>query len=170
MSISKIDKKFISTRPIICQLLAMIPDEIFDAVVQECKSDRYFKRMKSREHFICMFYAVLTRHSSLRETCKHIALSSYKLVWAGLKQLPCRNTLSDANRKRDSGFFAGLYGRLYEHFKAELKAQLMPIGGEVAPADVEVFDATNITLFKEILKGAGRIQGRKKEGPKPLPQ
>ena len=66
MIISKIDKKFISTRPIICQLLAIIPDEIFDEVVQECKSDRYFKRMKTRDHFICMFYAVLTRHSSLR--------------------------------------------------------------------------------------------------------
>lgn len=168
MSTAKIDKKFISPRPIICQLLAMIPDEIFSSQVEECKSDKYYKRMKTRDHFICMFYAVLTRQSSLREICKNIALSSYKLVSAGLKQLPCRSTLSDANKNRDSEFFSRLYGRLYQHFKPQLKAQVMAIGGEVDPNEVEVFDSTTITLFKEILKGAGRKphKGKKKGGAK----
>lgn len=172
MSTAKIDKKFISPRPIICQLLAMIPDEIFDTEVEACKSDRYSKRMKTRDHFICMFYAVLTRHSSLREICKNIALSSFKLVSAGLSQLPCRSTLSDANRKRDSVFFSRLYGRLYQHFKSRLKAQIMLIGGEVDPNDVEVFDSTTLTLFKEILKGAGRNphEGKKKGGAKVFTQ
>lgn len=40
------------------------------------------------------------------------------------------------------------------------------IGGEIDFKDVDAFDATTITLFKAILKGAGRnsINGRKKEG------
>jgi len=146
----------------------MIPKELFDQAVDECQANRYSKRMKARDHFICMFYGVLTGHSSLRGICKNIALSSYKLISAGLKRLPCKSTLSDANRRRDCSFFSTLYYRLYQHYQTQLKAQVMPIGGEVDPFDVEVFDSTTITLFKEILKGAGRTphKGKKKGGAK----
>ena len=124
--------------------------------------------MKTRDHFICLFYAVLTRNSSLREVCKNITLIARKLIYVGLKQLPCRSTLSDANRKRDSRFFAALYMGLYFHYQTSLKKHLLEIGGEVDPSAVEVFDSTTITLFKDILKGAGRnaIDGKKKGGIK----
>jgi hypothetical protein len=97
-----------------------------------------------------------------------ITLIGKKLLYVGLKQLPCRSTLSDANRNRDSQFFASLYFSLYLHYKAAIKANWLPIGGEVDPSEVEVFDSTTITLFKEILKGAGRnpIGGKKKGGIK----
>jgi hypothetical protein len=36
----------------------------------------------------------------------------------GLKQLSCRSTLSDANRNRDSQFFASLYFSLYLHYSS----------------------------------------------------
>ena len=44
------------------------------------------------------------------------------------------------------------------HYKAFLHNHSfgLAIGGEVDAANVEVFDSTTITLFKEILKGAGR--------------
>ncbi|MEY3451734.1 MAG: hypothetical protein RL711_1560, partial [Bacteroidota bacterium] len=61
-----------------------------------------------------------------------------------------------------------IYYLLYQHYKHYLVAvhfSLM-IGGEIDFKDVDAFDATTITLFKAILKGAGRnsINGRKKEG------
>ncbi|OYX13057.1 MAG: transposase [Algoriphagus sp. 32-45-6] len=161
-------QNFLSGHPIIAQLLSLIPREVFNLVVEEQNSDRYYKKLKSIDHFICMFYAVLTRNSSLREVCKNISLIAQKLIPFGIKQLPAKSTLSDANRKRDSGMFALLYSKLYAYYKTSLSGNWLDIGGEVDPSQVEVFDSTTVTLFKEILKGAGRnpLGGKKKGGAK----
>jgi hypothetical protein len=160
----QVKNKFLSGQPIIVQLLSLIPDYLFKEVVSQTNSDRYYKKMKSRDHFICLFYATLTRNGSLREVCKNIAFIAKKLLYVGFRQLPFRSTLSDANRKRDSSFFGTLYNSLYLHYKDVLKTNWMPIGKEIATFKIEVFDSTTITLFKEILKGAGRspIEGKKK--------
>lgn len=162
------NKKFQSGQPIIVQLISLIPNEVFAQATADTQADRYYKQMKAKDHFICLFYAVLTRNSSLREVCKNITLIARKLLYVGLKQLPCKSTLSDANRNRDSQFFASLYMGLYLHYKTSLKTNWGLIGEEVEPGEVEVFDSTTITLFKDILKGAGRnpLEGKKKGGIK----
>ena len=58
---------FSSGHTIIAQLLSLIPKEIFKEVIEQEGSDRYYKKLKSTDHFIYMFYAVLTRNGSLRE-------------------------------------------------------------------------------------------------------
>ncbi len=161
-------QKFLSGHPIVAQLLSLVPMEIFNEVVEQENSDRYYKKLKSIDHFICMFYAVLTRNSSLREVCKNISLIAQKLIPFGIKQLPAKSTLSDANRRRDSNMFALLYSKLYKYYKTSLTGNWLDIGGEVDPGQVEVFDSTTVTLFKDILKGAGRnpLYGKKKGGAK----
>jgi hypothetical protein len=163
---------FSSGHPIIAQLLSLIPTEIFKEVIEQEGSDRYYKKLKTTDHFICMFYAVLTRNGSLREVCKNISFIAQKLIPFGIKQLPARSTLSDANRKRSHTFFQQLYLRLYMHYRISLQGNWLDIGGEVDPGKVEVFDSTTITLFKEVLKGAGRnpLQGKKKGGAKVFTQ
>lgn len=164
----QVKHNFLSGHPIVAQLLSLVPKEIFDQVVDQENSDRYYKKLKTVDHFICMFYAVLTRNSSLREVCKNIGLIILKLIPFGIKQLPAKSTLSDANRKRDHKVFAVLYSKLYGHYRASLQGNWLNIGGEVDPSRVEVFDSTTVTLFKEILKGAGRnpLSGKKKGGAK----
>lgn len=159
---------FLSGHPIIAQLLSLIPKGLFNEVVEQQNADRYYKKLKSIDHFICMFYAVLTRNGSLREVCKNISLIAQKLIPFGIKQLPAKSTLSDANRKRDANLFAVLYSKLYQYYKTSLSGNWLELGGEVDPARVEVFDSTTVTLFKEILKGAGRnpLCGKKKGGAK----
>ena len=102
-------KKFHSGKPIICQLLSLVPDSVFKDTIKKTGSDHYYKQMKSKDHFVCLFYAVLTGNGSLREVCKNIMLLGKKLMYYGLSQIPCKSTLSDANRNRDSQFFASLY-------------------------------------------------------------
>lgn len=163
-------KEFTSGQPIIGQLISLIPSEIFSKASLLSNSDSKFHKMSAKVHFICLFYAVLTKNSSLREVCKNITLVGRKLISYGLDILPCRSTLSDANRKRGSDYFAQIYKLLFEHYKEYLneKQFSLPIGGEVETSKIEVFDSTTITLFKEILKGAGRnsIDGKKKGGIK----
>ena len=146
-------KKFLTGQPIICQLLSLIPDSVFEETVQQTGADRYYKNMKSKDHFLCLFYTVLTGKGGLREVCKNIMMLGNKLIYQGLSQMPCRSTLSDANVKRDSKFFGALYLNLHVHYKAFLHNHSfgLAIGGEVDAANVEVFDSTTITLFKEIL-------------------
>lgn len=157
-------------QPIICQLLSFIPEELFKESVEETKANYCFKKMLAKEHFVCLFYAVLTRNSSLREICKQIILLGKSLSYIGFKKIPKKSTLSDANKLRSHLFFQNLYMRLYKRYKPYLNATtfFLPIGGEVDPKKVEVFDSTTISLFKEILKGAGRnaINGKKKGGIK----
>lgn len=164
----QVNNSFLSGHPIIVQLLSLVPKEILNQTVEEESADRYYKKLKTGDHFICMFYAVLTRNSSLREVCKNIGMIITKLVPFGMRQLPARSTLSDANRKRSHKVFAVMYAKLYLYYKTSLQGNWLDIGGEVDPGRVEVFDSTTVTLFKEILKGAGRtpLNGKKKGGAK----
>lgn len=165
------DNKFFNAGlPILGQLLNFIPENIFSDVVKEHNSDKYYKKFTTREHFVCMFYAVLTRNSSLRDVCKNILLFGKKLFQLGVNHLPYRSTLSDANLNRSHRVFASIYYKLYKHYLPYLKDKSfsLPIGGEIDSSKVEIFDSTTISLFKEILKGAGRncIDGKKKGGIK----
>jgi hypothetical protein len=163
-------QKIKAGQPIICQLLSFIPNEVFKKAVEKTNANYYYKKMLAKDHFVCLFYAVVTRNASLREVCQQIILLGNSLVYCGLKQIPKRSTFSDANKERSEKFFQQLYFNLYSHYKSYLNTSTfsLPIGGEVAAEKVEVFDSTTITLFKEILKGAGRnaINGKKKGGMK----
>jgi len=54
--------KFHSGKPVICQLLSFVPDLIFTETIKVTGFDHYYKQMKSKDHFVCLFYAVLTRN------------------------------------------------------------------------------------------------------------
>ena len=163
-------QKIKAGQPILCQLLSFIPEDIFQKAQQKTMANHYYKKMLAKDHFVCLFYSVVTRNTSLREVCKQIVLLGNSLIYCGVKQVPKRSTLSDANNERGHGFFQELYVNLYKHYKSYLNTTTfsLPIGGEVAGEKIEVFDSTTITLFKQILKGAGRnsVNGKKKGGIK----
>ncbi len=159
-----------SGQPIICQLFQLIPDSVFRKVTEDTGANHYYKKMLAKDHFVCLFYAVLTRSASLREVCQQMIVLGRSLKVLGMKDLPHRSTLSDANCNRTSKFFEQLYLELFKHYKDYLQQTnfILPIGGEVDASRVEIFDSTTITLFKDILKGAGRkpVNGAKKGGLK----
>jgi hypothetical protein len=72
--------------PIFAQLLSLFPKEIFEGVIEQEGSDRYFKKLKTMDHFIIMFYAVLTKNGSLREVCKNIGMIILKLIPFGMEK------------------------------------------------------------------------------------
>jgi hypothetical protein len=55
-----------SRLPPIAQLLSLITEKVFGKTTTT-QSDRYDKQMKSKDYFICLYYAVLTRNSGLRD-------------------------------------------------------------------------------------------------------
>lgn len=83
----------------------------------------------------------MTKNSSLRKVFKNIGVIITKLIPFGMKLLPARSPLSDANRKRIYRLFEQLYKELYSYYKTSLVGNWLDISGEVDPNRVDVFDS-----------------------------
>ena len=97
-------KKIKAGQPIICLLMSFIPDQVFTTALQATHANHYYKKVLAEDHFLCLFYAVVTRSTSLREACKQIILPGNSLSYCGVKQIPKKSTLSDANNNRSHEF------------------------------------------------------------------
>ena len=161
---------FSSTHTVLGQLLSFIPREIFQKCVEESQSNKWYKKLKSWDHFVLMFYAVLTGGSSIRDVIKNFTLMGSKLQHCGVFTIPKRSTISDANARRKPDVFAMLCFHLYIHYKDILSDSYVSqwVTREISIDQVEIFDSTTITLFKEVFQGCGRLpeNGRKKGGIK----
>lgn len=156
--------------PILGQLLSFIPRELFKESVEEYRSDKWYKQVRTWDQFVFMLYGVLTGSSTLREIIKNFMLMGDKLNHCGIFRVPKRSSVSDANSRRGADVFGHLYMLLYGHYKEYLSDSYLSlkINGEVDPGAVEVFDSTVVSLFREVFKACGRLpgDGRKKGGLK----
>ncbi len=109
-----------SGQPVLAQLVGLISKPSFTYLVKEQDADRYCKRCKSWQHFICMLYCIMNNCTSLLEVTQGIAAYRDKLNHLGVTYTSPRSTLSDANCKRDESFFAAVYAKLYRHYKGTL--------------------------------------------------
>ena len=128
-------------------------------------SDRYYKRFKTYDHLVTMIFATLSGSSSLREVSSIMLACEGKINHLGLSNYPKRSTLSDANKKRSSSVFAAIYQSIYnqyKHFLSDSNPRTLPL------KDLKIVDSSTISLFSDVLKGAGRnpLEGKKKGGIK----
>jgi hypothetical protein len=82
-----------------------------------------------------------------------------------LNHIPKKSTLADANKRRDAEVFGEIYNQLlkkYSHVFSDSRVR------DVINKQIEKFDSTTISLFKDILKCVGRNpkNGKKKGGIK----
>jgi transposase len=156
---------FFSGQPILGQLIGLIPEALITKLVGLHNSDRYYKSFKSRDHLISMLYACFHACTSLREVTTGLEASYNKLRHLGIKTIPRRSTLSDANSQRAIGFFEDLYKELYELYYGRLPDSRP---GRSIESRLFIMDSTTVTLFSEIMKGVGGygVDGRRKGGVK----
>lgn len=155
---------FFSGQPIFGQLLKHIPSTLICEVVRECDGDRYYKQFKTWDHLVTMLYAVFNHCSCLREVTTGLLAEENKIQHLGLKTHPRRSTISDANSHRNPEIFEKIYYglvRMYRSFLSDSRPKSKA-------NKVYLIDSTTISLFKEILKAAGRPKndGRHKGGIK----
>jgi hypothetical protein len=159
-----------SGQPFLGQLLSFFPRNIFEMVVLKYNSDLNHGTVSTWDQFVFMLYGILTGHSSLREIGLNLTLMGDGLAQCGVKSVPARSSISDANRDRNANVFGDLYLSLLQHFSEELSDSYlhMVINGEIDPKSVEIFDSTTISLFKDVYKNCGRLpeNGKKKGGIK----
>jgi hypothetical protein len=157
--------KHFTGQPILAQLLDFIPPSLVQRTARELKSDRYVKHFGAYEHLVTMLFAVLNRCSSLREVVTGMQACSGRLQHLGLGCTPRRSTLADANARRDATFFERLYHGLYGLHYGGLPDSLPKKG---VLERLFIIDSTTISLFSEVLQGAGSYghNGKKKGGVK----
>ncbi|MDD4149889.1 MAG: IS4 family transposase, partial [Bacteroidales bacterium] len=129
------------------------------------KSDRYVKKFKTKDHLISMVFCAFAKCSSLREVSGAMLGLAGKTKHFQLNYIPRKSTLADANKRRDSDVFGQIYNKLlkqYSHVFSDSRVK------DVINKQIEIFDSTTISLFKDILKCVGRNpqNGKKKGGIK----
>ena len=147
------------------QLISLIDSGIISRVSQTFHADRYIKRFKTKDHLISMLFCTFAKCTSLREVSGAMLGLSGKTKHFQLDHIPKRSTLADANQRRDAQVFGAIYNRLlakYGHFISDSRIK------DVIDKQIEVFDSTTISLFKDILKCVGRKpqNGKRKGGIK----
>ena len=131
--------------------------------------ERYVKSFDGYTHLLTMLFAVIMRFDSLREIETAMTAEVRKLHHVGIKTVPRRSTLSDANARRSERFFEDVYRDLYESHKGKLTSDSRKECCEDWIRRLRIIDSTTITLFSNtVFKGVGRHPktGKKKGGIK----
>lgn len=150
-------------QPSYLQLIKLLDRAKISQITRTGGYDRYTKRFDSYTHLIIYLYAILCRYDSIRELIAGVLSNATKLAHLGIKYCVKRSTFAFANNNRSSDFFAKVYAGLYQQY-----APFLLDSRNNKKRRLYIMDSTTITLFSNILKGAGRnpIKGKKKGGIK----
>lgn len=156
---------FFTGQPILTQLLSLIPRSLVNQLAQKHKTDYYCKTFKTYDHLVSMLFCAFQQCTSLREVTTGLQANAHRLSHMGLVETPRRSTLSDANQRRSAVVFEELFHSVYRLHYGSLPDS--PIGGKLYDR-LFVVDSTTISLFCDVLKGAGTygLNGKKKGGVK----
>lgn len=156
---------FFTGQPVLTQLLSLIPRSVVNELSRKHKSDRYCKKFKAYDHLVSMLFCGFHQCSSLRELITGLQANSHRLNHIGLLHTPRRSTLADANKRRSAIFFEKLFHALHKFHYGHLpdSPQKLKLYDKLF-----VIDSTTISLFCQVLKGAGTygFNGKKKGGLK----
>ena len=152
-------------QPIFSQLLSLIDKPVIQHTIRTHKANYRYKKLFLWDHLVSMLYGVFTNCTSLREIQHGLEVCQGKLNHLNLSRVPPRSTLSDGNKSRPSKVFGTIYQKLYEAYKHLISDSTLKI--EIAKR-LFILDSTTISLFKAILKPAGRKRkdGKSKGGMK----
>jgi transposase len=152
-------------QPILQQVLSLIPESIVHKAAIKHKANYHSKQLLFKDHLVTMLYCIFSRCTSLREVQTGLELCNGKLNHLGLSKVPARSTLSDGNKKRNSDVFGEVYSMLYDKYRHIISDS--PLKHSIA-SKLYILDSSTISLFKAILKPAGRkrLDGKSKGGIK----
>lgn len=149
-------------QPSYLQLINLLDKAKINSTIRKNNYNRYTKKFDAYTHLITYLYAVLCRYDSIRELVVGLLSNATKLHHLGINYCVKRSTFAFANKNRNSKFFAEIYAMLYKQYSPFL------LDSHNKKGRLYIMDSTTITLFSNILKGAGRnpIKGKKKGGIK----
>lgn len=113
-----------SGQPMYGQLINLLNKEEILKFSREYNGERYVKRFDAYQHMAIMLYAVIRKFDTLREITDSMFPEARKLAHLGIRTMPRRSTLSDANARRPEAVFEATYRSLYARYKDELSSDI----------------------------------------------
>ena len=147
------------------QLISLFDRSEVKKAVQIHHSDKFCKGFCTWDHVVSMLFCTLSNCSSLREIVAGCLGLKGKTEHLGLRKLPRRSTLSDANSKRTPRVFERIYYDLLGKYSTSISdSRLRRLFGH----ELFIIDSTTLSLFQAILKSVGRKPktGKQKGGIK----
>lgn len=147
------------------QLISLIDSNIISKATKTCQSDRYVKKFKTKDHLISMLFCSFAKCTSLREVSGAMLGLSGKTKHFQLEHIPKKSTLGDANQRREAEVFGLIYNDLFRKYGYVFSDSRIK---DLINKQIEIFDSTTISLFKDIMKCVGRKpkNGKRKGGIK----
>ncbi|WP_438750395.1 IS4 family transposase [Pararhizobium sp. O133] len=118
-------------------LLKRVPWAVFDRLVEEHGADKHVRRLSTKTQLVALLYGQLAGAVSLREIAGGLESHAARLYHLGARPAS-RSTLADANAKRSSAVFAGLFVELTARIGRGLRRAI----GEA----IYLIDATGVRL------------------------
>jgi hypothetical protein len=158
-----------SGQPVFNQLLKLLTRQSIEQLSHNIQgSEDYVKKLDGYKHLVIMLFAVFNHFDSLREIEIGMQAEVHKFTHLGLDYMVRRSTLSEANQRRPSAFFAQVYAELLKKYAPFLADSRNTKEQKEWERLLYMMDSTTISLFDNILKGVGRHPktGKKKGGMK----
>jgi IS4 transposase len=118
-------------------MLKLLPRGAFDRLVDEHGADDLTRSFDSRRHLIALLFARFSGAQSLREIEAAMASHRSRLYHVGARS-PARSTFADANARRTSAIFSGLFTHMLASAGRNARRQL----GDA----VRLIDSTGLRL------------------------
>lgn len=136
-----------SGQPMYGQLINLLNKEEILKFSCEYNGERYVKRFDAYQHMAIMLYAVIRKFDTLREITDSMFPEAHKLAHLGIRTMPRRSTLSDANARRPEAVFEATYRSLYARHKDELSSDSRKRRLSAWFNRLQIIDSTTILLF-----------------------
>ena len=136
-----------TNKPLIRQIIDLVPRWIFNSCTQNLQSDKGCSRYKAYDQFVALTFGQLNKCYTLNDISTGIGVSETFIADLGLVQSPASSTMSDGNKKRDYKVFETLYYRLLSHYSTVLtKHHQSHIIKEIKDKTIKLIDSTTISL------------------------
>jgi hypothetical protein len=147
------------------QLISLIDFNKINTIARKHKADYYIKKFNTSDRLISMPFAIFAHCTSFREVAASMLSLKGKMNHFQLKHIPYRSTLSDANKRRSHLVFQEIYYLLFREYRPIISDSRE---SHIWEKLIEIFDASTMSLFKDILSYVGREPniGKRKEGIK----
>ncbi len=140
-----------SGRTVFAQLLEALPRRAFESAIERYGGAKKLRRFSCMDQLLCMVFAQLTGRSSLRETVSCLRALGNRRYHCGLRSLPARSTLAEANERRDFRIFMDTALAMIASARIEL-----PVDADLKRLNLHAFaiDSTTIDLCLKLFPWA----------------
>lgn len=144
-----------TNKPLIRQILDLIPSHILQRGISRFESDKYCSKYLTYDQLTALTFGQLNKCQTLSDISAGIAVSWTFIKDLGLTQSPARSTMSDGNKHRTWKVFEFMYFALLSHYAGVLRRQHRSnIIKEIEGKTVKIIDSTTISVCLSLFNWA----------------